>query len=92
MKNNGRTGQLVGPFFAGEELFTKIQDDAIEEVDYVDHLGIQTKVKNFVYINGEEYEIGKTGIYEIVNAKVTSIYFSQDVDSNTIIDYTIVLK
>ena len=38
---------------------------------------------------GKEYEIGKTGIYEIGNTEITSIYFAQDTDENSIIDYTI---
>lgn len=92
MGTNGCTGQLVGPFLEQEELFTKIQEDAIDTVDYVNHLGIQTRAGNHVCINNKEYEIGKTGIYEIGNTKVNSIYFLQDVDGNTIIDYTIILK
>lgn len=91
MNVNGYTSQLIGPFEENEELFEKINDNAIEEVAYVNHLGIQTDVSNYVYINGEKYEIGKTGIYEIGNAKVTSLYFAQNVDNNTIIDYTVVL-
>ena len=35
-----------------------------------------------------EYEIGKTGIYEIGNTEITSIYFSQDTYENSIIYYT----
>ena len=92
MNINGYTSQLIGPFEENEELFEKINDNAIEEVAYVNHLGIQTDVSNYVYINGEKYEIGKTGIYEIGNAKVTSLYFAQNVDNNTIIDYTVVLN
>ena len=92
MNINGYTSQLIGPFEENEELFEKINDNAIEEVAYVNHLGIQTDVSNYIYINGEKYEIGKTGIYEIGNAKVTSLYFAQNVDNNTIIDYTVVLN
>lgn len=91
MNINGYTSQLIGPFEENEELFEKINDNAIEKVAYINHLGIQTDVSNYVYINGEKYEIGKTGIYEIGNAKVTSLYFAQNVDNNTIIDYTVVL-
>lgn len=90
MGMNGYTGQLIGPFKANEELYTLICAAAAHPVLYIQHLGIQTDVRNFIFINGKEYEIGKTGIYEIGNTEITSLYFSQDVDNNTIIDYTII--
>ena len=89
MSTNGHMGQLLGPFIANEELYDKIVAAAAQPFDYVNHIGIQTDVKNYIYINGKEYEIGKTGIYEIGNTEITSIYFAQDTDENTIIDYTI---
>lgn len=82
-------GQLIGPFSASEELFDKIKEDAAIDVNYVVHLGIQTDIKTVVFINGDEVEIGKTGIYEIGNTEITSIQFQDNVDENTIIDYTI---
>lgn len=81
--------QLVGPFSASEELFDTIKENSAIDVEYVSHLGIQTEVGIIVLINGEEVEIGKTGIYEIGNTEITSIQFQTDVDKNTIIDYTI---
>lgn len=92
MRVNGCTGQLVGPFTANEELFDKISAAAIQPIAYINHLGVQTDIRNFIYINGKEYEIGKTGIYEIGNTKITSLYFAQDTDENSIIDYTIVFN
>lgn len=89
---NGYTGQLIGPFKANEELYDKIIAAAAQPINYVSHIGIQTDIKNYVYINGEEYEIGKTGIYEIGNTEINSIYFAQDTDENSIIDYTIVIN
>ncbi len=86
---NGYTGQLIGPFTANDELYDKIVAAAAYPIDYVNHIGIQTDVRNYIYINGKEYEIGKTGIYEIGNTEITSIYFAQDTDENSIIDYTI---
>ena len=88
---NGYTGQLVGPFNANEELYDKISAAAAQPIAYINHIGVQTDVKNYIYINNKEYEIGKTGIYEIGNTEITSIYFAQDTDDNSIIDYTIVL-
>jgi hypothetical protein len=89
MRTNGYTGQLIGPFNANEELYDLIVAAAAQPIDYVSHIGIQTDVRNYIYINGKEYEIGKTGIYEIGNTEITSIYFAQDTDANSIIDYTI---
>lgn len=89
MNTNGYTGQLLGPFTANEELYDLIVAAAAYPIDYVNHIGIQTDVRNCVFINGKEYEIGKTGIYEIGNTEITSIYFAQDTDENSIIDYTI---
>ena len=92
MGTNGYTGQLIGPFLAHQELFDLISAAAAQPVAYVSHIGIQTDIKNYIYINNKEYEIGKTGIYEIGNTEITSIYFTQDTDENSIIDYTIVLN
>ena len=89
---NGYTGQLEGPFTANEELFDKIQAAAVKPVAYVSHLGVQTDIRNYIYINGEKYEVGKTGIYEVGNTEIKSIYFSQNTDANSIIDYTVVLE
>ena len=91
MNNNGYTGQLIGPFTANEELYDLILAAAAQPINYVSHIGIQTDIKNYIYINGKEYEIGKTGIYEIGNTEITSIYFVQDTDENSIIDYTSVI-
>ena len=92
MGNNGYSGQLLGPFTANEDLMDLIQQDAIGEIDYVKHLGIQTNIGAFVSINNSIVEIGKTGIYEIGNTEINSIYFLENTDDNTIIDYTIILK
>ena len=92
MGNNGYTGQLIGPFEANQELIDLINQDAIGEIQYVKHLGVQAKVRTFLSINGEEVEIGKTGIYEIGNTEINSIYFLEDTDDTAIIDYTIILK
>lgn len=83
-------GQMQGPFEVGVDLFPLIAEEArLEDFEYVQHLGIQTDIPSIVLINGEEREIGKTGIYEIGNTKITSIIFTQENDNNTIIDYII---
>ena len=88
---NGYTGQLIGPFNANEELYDKIVAAAAYPINYVSHIGIQSDIKNIVYINNKKCEIGNTGIYEIGNTEITSIYFAQDTDENSIVDYTIVI-
>lgn len=89
MSENRYMGQLKGPFKANQELFELIKADAAIDIKYVKHLGIQTDVSAIVIINNKEYEIGKTGIYEIGNTDITSIMFKADTDDNTLIDYTI---
>ena len=89
MGNNVHQGQLRGPFTAEQELFTLIKEAAAVPFTYITHIGVQTDVRNIIIVNGKEYEIGKTGIYEIGNTEITSLKFKEDVDINTIVDYTI---
>lgn len=100
MGNNGCMGQLIGPFKKNDELYTYIEQNTNGQLDYVSHIGIQMDNHTssipgegiMIYINNKAYEIGKTGIYEIGNTKITSLYFSDAVDDKTIIDYTVVLS
>lgn len=94
MNNNGYMGQLKGPFRADEELYPRIKESCIEKIDSIRHLGVQTITGDIVIIeiNGEEIEIGKTGMYEVRDTEITSIKFKMDVDANTILDYTINIK
>lgn len=89
MGNNVHQGQLRGPFTAEQELFTLIKEAAAIPFTYITHIGVQTDIRNIIIVNGKEYEIGKTGIYEIGNTEITSLKFKEDVDINTIVDYTI---
>ena len=89
MGSNVHQGQLRGPFAAEQELFTLIKKAAAVPFTYITHIGVQTDVRNIIIVNGKEYEIGKTGIYEIGNTEITSLKFKEDVDINTIVDYTI---
>lgn len=92
MQTNGRTGQLKGPFTANQELIDLIKEDAVRDILYVHHIGITAKKWSHVFLNDKEIKIGKTGIYEVDNAEITSIKFKNDMDKNTIIDYTIILE
>ena len=89
MGSNVHQGQLRGPFVAKQELFTLIKEAAAVPFTYITHIGVQTDIRNIIIVNGKEYEIGKTGIYEIGNTEITSLKFKEDVDINTIVDYTI---
>lgn len=89
MGNNGHMGQLVGPFKAKENLYFQIEKDAKGTILYVEHLGIQAGISDIVYINGAPYEIGKTGIYEVGNTEITSIYFEKDTNEYAIVDYIV---
>lgn len=88
MGNNKQTGQLVGPFSAKEELYTKIKKDAASSIKSIKHLGIQADRGSIFIMNNKEFEIGITEIYEIENIVLTSLYFKNDMD-NAIIDYVI---
>lgn len=88
MGTNKYTGQLVGPFKANEELYAKIQDAAMKEIKLFRHLGIQAEPETIVIIDGKEFEIGITGIYEIEQTNLLSLYFKSDI-RRAIIDYVI---
>ena len=51
---NRYTAQLLGPVTANDELYDKIVAAAAYPINYVNHIGIQTDVKNYIYINGKE--------------------------------------
>lgn len=90
MGNNMYQGQLKGPFPAGYECFNDIRNEAAFTLGSVSHLGITAYPGTMVNINGESRKIGATGMYEIGNARITSIVFPEIVDLNTIIDYTVI--
>ena len=96
---NGFFGNIQGPFAADEELFTKIQSECKDTIEYISKLGI-TYVGNFdldlsgtrwkqtfVRINGIEFQIGITRMLELQDVKITSIQFVEDTDDLMYIDY-----
>ena len=96
---NGFFGNIQGPFAAGEELFTKIQSECKDTIEYISKLGIHY-VGNFdldlfgarwkqmfVMINGIKFQIGITRMLELQNVKITSIQFVEDTDDLIYIDY-----
>lgn len=99
---NKAQGQLIGPFNAGQELMDLIAEQCVSKPSYIEHLGIQTETHNVnihpetlieITISGQKHtiEVGKTGMYEIGNTKVTSVKFRNDRDNNTIVDYIAIL-
>ena len=96
---NGFFGNIQGPFAADEELFTKIQLDCKDTIDYISKLGIHyvgdfdldlsgvTWKQIFVRINGIEFQIGKTRMLELEDVEVTSIQFVNDTNDRVYIDY-----
>ena len=96
---NGFFGNIQGPFAANEEIFTKIQEECKDSIDYISKLGIHYignfdldiygnfQNQLFVRINNIEFQIGKTRMLELQNVKITSIQFVTNVDDLMYIDY-----
>lgn len=83
--------QLRGPFAKDTELLIEIGKKLFNESDtppnlYIEHIGIQSSFEQLCEINGERFEIGKTGILEIRNTIITSFKFSQNEPEETIVD------
>ena len=84
--------QLQGPFTEGTELLIEMGKKLFNEESnippnlYIEHIGIQSSFEQLCEINGERFEIGKTGILEIRNTIITSFKFSQNEPEETIVD------
>ena len=92
MKLNGRLGQVLGPFPAGEDLIA--EGGAISEFTpevtrpNLYKLGIQTTPGTIIKINNLNIKIGGTGMYELDEVvNVTSLIFPSGADENTIVDF-----
>lgn len=94
--NNGFFGSLQGPFAANQELFLKIQQSCSKPINYIKKIGIyysnnyDLDIEHnqiYVFINNQKFQLGKTGILEYNDVKITSIYFEQDMQENVFIDY-----
>lgn len=96
---NGFFGQIQGPFLKNEEVFTKIQSECLNPINYISKIGIhfvgnsdldlegKRQGKYFVKINDIQFQLGKTRMLELEDVEVTSIKFSQDVSDKIYIDY-----
>lgn len=89
---NGRIGQVLGPFSAGQDLLAKggAIDLFTPEISTATilKLGIQAPVDTVVRINGVNIKIGKTGIYELdYRVVVRSLSFPNGADETVIVDF-----
>lgn len=89
---NGRVGQVLGPFAAGEDLLAK--GGAIDiftketSTPRILKLGIQAPSDSYININGVDIKIGKTGIYELdYRVVVRSLSFPNGADESVIVDF-----
>ena len=97
---NGFFGNLQGPFLANQELFTKIQEECSNQINYLSKLGIhyvgdfdldlegqRQGFQIFIKINGINFQLGKTRILELEDVQITSLQFEQDMPEWCYIDY-----
>ena len=82
---NTKNIQIRGPFEEGEDLVDRIKDE-YPDFRSVQRIGICTKVRNYVKLNDITFEIGKTGILQFKDVRVTSIKFMQDESESTVVD------
>lgn len=97
---NGFFGMIEGPFAADEEIFTKIQEQCIYPIKYINKIGIiytgslgSIKFPGiYVIINNIQFQIGQTRILELQDVEITSIKFKDDIGDKAYIDYQYVKK
>jgi ABC-type uncharacterized transport system ATPase subunit len=82
---NDKFIQLHGPFSQNEELIDRIKKN-YSDFKSIKQIGIQSQSTNICCINGQNFEIGKTGILELNEVNITSIYFKQDELATTLVD------
>lgn len=82
MVYSNKIKQLHGPFDSNKNIL-----ETLDNFSYIKKIGIQSKPGTICLINGRNFEIGKTGILEFDEVKITSIIFTSFVDKNTLIDF-----
>lgn len=82
---NDKFVQLTGPFEIRQDLIPIIRKQC-SDFHFVTRLGISAVDGDMVSINGEVFEIGKTGMFEVKNINISSIYFLKDMPETTIVD------
>lgn len=101
---NGCFGTIYGPFTANEEIFTKIQEQCLYQINYISKIGIiytgdlnlEVTKDNFpkiiVIINDIQFQIGKTKMLELEDTQITSIKFKKNTNNKIYIDYQYIEK
>ncbi len=95
---NGFFGMIQSPFSANEQLIERIYNPEIYPnaylskigIVYVDHhnLNVDKELQIHMEINDKEFVLGKTGMLEFEDVKITSIKFLQDIEDDKVyIDY-----
>lgn len=85
MMINDKFVQIHGPFSKNEELINIIKKD-YPDFKFIQKISIQSISTNICCINGQNFEIGKTGILELNEVSITSLYFKQDELATTLVD------
>ncbi len=80
---NEKMIQIKGPFAANEEIVNRISSS---DFLYIKEIGISTKTRHYVSLDGENFEIGKTGMLQFQDTHITSIKFSQNEDEKTLVE------
>ena len=81
-------GQIAGLYSPGDNLMSEINS----ETHYISKIGIQLPKDDYIIINGEYFQMGKTGKLEFENVHIKELSFV-NFDSNkkiqryVIIDY-----
>lgn len=70
--------QITGDFKAKAEIFSS--------PTYCEHLGIQAKFGDVIFLNGQEIKLSYNGILELSDINIESLYFKEDT-KDIIIDY-----
>lgn len=80
-------GQIKGPFHAGEELVTKIRDNEKAPLQRIFKIGISCSTRDILLINNNEFEIGKTAIFELDDIELSTLSFQNEKDGATFVTY-----
>jgi hypothetical protein len=78
--------QVCGPFSKDQDIIQYMKDSLNKAFTSLVRIGVQSEVGNIININGQDFEIGKTGILEFNEVNIISLKFLQDESANTIID------
>ena len=96
---NGFFGQASGPFKKNTQIFNILNQQSGRKINYISKIGIYYATNFDLDIKGEyfpqinvklnniEVTLGKMGILELEDCRITSIQFTTDVNNHIYIDY-----